>query len=304
VLGASYRIARVWGIPIRVHLSLAVFLAILAVAGGWAGAQSYGRLGALRGTAELLGVALGIFTSIALHELGHSLVAMAKRCRVRDITLFFFGGVAQMERIPARPRDEIEMALAGPLVSAALGAVIWVGGGFLPLPVESWPMPFLRSRELVCNLVQLVGVVNFGLTAFNLLPAFPMDGGRVLRALLVRRFGRLGATRLAARLGKLIAVVFVIRGLAHFSTGWYLALMGFFLYGAAAREYRHERMLHRARHGGGSFGFPFEWFGAPDDSPPPEDDGDDRVVISPPPYERGPDREAEIRRARRRPWWG
>jgi Zn-dependent protease len=278
MFGSSYRICTVWGIPIRIHISLIVLFAIIAI--------SSGMSGGVRELALLVGLEVGIFVSIALHELGHSFVALRTGCRVRDITLMFIGGAAQMDRISARPLHEFLMAIAGPLVSVVLGFACWYGGGELEIASNLWPLPFTRHYGIHCNVVQFLGVVNFALAAFNMLPAFPMDGGRVVRALLTRRMGRVKATLIAVRIGKYMALAFAVRGLMTLPGGWILVFMAFFLYSIAKKEYFQVVMEEQRRRGGVGEWPPFSGGNA---------DPDDRVLISPPPYERGPAQESEIR---------
>jgi len=263
-LRSSYRIGNVFGIPIRVHISLLIMVLFLVL-----------DFGVLNG----LLIELGLASSIVLHELGHSLVAIHKGCRVRGITLMVIGGAAQMERIPTRPLDEFLMAVAGPLVSLALGLLGFFGGGYLPLP-EVRPYPV--------NVVQFVGLINLGLTFFNLLPSFPMDGGRVLRALLTPRMGRLKATFVAARLGRIMAICFGLYAFLSRPTKWILVAIAIFVYIMAGNEYRFVEMQERARGFGG-----FD---------PRADDawdggGNDKVTVGPPPYSRGRKSKSEIRSA-------
>ncbi len=255
MFGSAYRIATVWGIPIKMHMSWIIILFMIP------------------GTLVFrVAIALGLFASVALHELGHSFVAIHKGCRVREITLMFMGGAAQMERIPRRPLDETLMALAGPGVSLILGAVGYFGGRLLAGVGLSY----------AGMIVYILGWINWGLAAFNLLPSFPMDGGRVFRALLTPKVGRLRATFIASRLGKIMAVLFGLYGFLSEPRSWILVAIAFFIYSAAGREYRVVQMEEAARRGGG--GGPF-WnpFQSPADPPPPFDDSDD-VLISPPPY--------------------
>lgn len=259
---SSYRIATVWGIPIRLHWSLLIALLILARKFGWG---------------EGLLVGIGFFSSIVLHELGHSLVALRKGCRVRQITLMCVGGAAQMDRLPERPRDEILLAVAGPIVSALLGFALI--GLTLVLPMR----PMVSTG---IDIFTLLGGLNIGLALFNLLPAFPMDGGRILRAALTLRVGRLRATAAAARIGQILAIGFGFFGLFH----WNLLLIAvaFFVYLSAGTEYRHVRAQEHARRRGDAF---WSFF---DDEDPPPPLAEDRVLISPPPYARGPHHEADI----------
>jgi Zn-dependent protease len=257
----SVKIGSVWGIPIRIHISLVALLVLVAIAAA--------TVGGLGGIFWNLAVLVLVFASIALHELAHSLVAIRKGCRVRDITLLFIGGAAQMEEIPRRPADEIQMAMAGPLFSLAIAALGLGLGPLLSLPPL---LPSLWSSRPI-NLVQFAGQVNLTLALFNLLPAFPMDGGRILRALLSRRIGRLPATFVASRLGRLAAI---LMGLAALRYGfWQLVIIAVFLFRAAGREFElvlNESIL--------SAFFP--------DAPTAEEEDEEEVHIGPPPYGRSP----------------
>jgi Zn-dependent protease len=280
MFGSSYKIAQVWGIPIRVHISLVLLILYLAFQGWRAGRETGNPLVYVGWV--LLALAL-VFLSVALHELGHSFVAIRKGCKVREITLMFIGGAAQMERIPRRPRDELLMALAGPAVSLVLGALGYLTGTY-----------FERAGQgnLGFLLRDLVGTLNFFLAGFNLLPAFPMDGGRVLRALRTPRVGRLRATFDAARIGKIFAFLFGIYG---FLTGrWLLVFIAFFVYSSADREYRAVRQEEAARRGDTH---PWAGLGFGSREPPPED----VVDVGPSPYREDSDQASEIRPDRRDP---
>lgn len=265
----SYQIARVWGIPIRLNLSLIILFFYLA-----------SRFGPITGT--LLGV--GFLVSIVLHELGHSYAAIRKGCRVRQITLMVVGGAAQMERIPERPWDEFVMAIAGPLVSLALGCIL------IPIGHATSILPPLPGFGV--NILLLLGSANIVLAVFNMIPAFPMDGGRILRAALTPRFGRLKATACAARLGQLVSIGFIVAAWNQSPRNPLLVLVAVFVFFAAGQEYKQVRMQEAARHGRRP-GWPFfrpSPFGPPPFEPPPEG----RAVISPPPYASGPPREADV----------
>jgi len=283
VFGSSYRILTIWGIPIKIHMSLIILLIVFALPMVLSGGPA--------ALVWLLYVEAAIFTSIALHELGHSFVAIRKGCRVREITLMFIGGAAQMEQIPSRPRDEFEMAVAGPAVSIVLGLLCWFGGATLPLEKMLWPLPFVR-KAVPCNLVQLPGLINFALAFFNLIPSFPMDGGRVLRSLLTPRLGRLRATFIAARLGKIIAVLFGIHG--FFSRQWMLVVIAFFIYTVADKEYRLVQFQEQAQRPAGTPPPP------PPGAAPPDEAGGDQVIVGPPPYRDAPDSRPRVRPAGRR----
>ncbi|RKX47230.1 MAG: hypothetical protein DRP64_01640 [Verrucomicrobia bacterium] len=216
-------IGSVFGIPIRLHISLLVAVALFAI---------YFKLGLLL----TLILAVGIFGSVALHELGHSVVARAKGGYIHEIVLYPFGGAAKISNIPKRPVDEILVALAGPAVSLVLAILCYQ---------VTW--------------LEFVGYVNSLLFFFNILPVFPMDGGRVLRAALTIRKGRLEATRIAATVGKYFCGLFVWIGLfglpfqflgliGPFGRNFMLAFIGYYIYRAGQMEYR---MVMMENQGGG-----------------------------------------------------
>ena len=274
---AAYKIATVWGIPIRLHVTMILVLPVMV----W-------DFGLVPGVV----LAVGLFTSIVLHELGHSLVAIRTGCRVREILLLPIGGAAQMESMPRRPLHEFIMAIAGPAVSLGLFGLLVYAGAYLPLPRNS---PLFGYAGLSgYNIAQELGFVNLGLASFNMLPAFPMDGGRVLRALLSPRLGRLRATRIAARVGRVMAVLFAV---AAIWLGWREHIMLFFIAGfvfwAAGAEYRLVRMQEMRNVWDLGFRPP----------PPPgsrDPAGDDEVTVSPSPYRQGPEEHVPIRPVRRR----
>jgi len=235
----------------------------------------------------------GLLFSIALHELGHSFVAIRKGCRVRGITLMIIGGVAKMDRMPTRPRDEILMALAGPAVSLLLGLLFGFGG---------WHLHTLFPSSMLAHALLVVGGINIALTVFNLIPSFPMDGGRVLRALLTPKMGRLRATGVAARIGRGFAIAFGIYGIyiGHLT----LLFIAVFLYFVAGREYRMLRMEQAMRNMGAGGGFNMaDLFGnGPSQQQTYDTHEDDRVTISPPPYAKGKGSTTEIHPEKKSPF--
>lgn len=252
----SYNIGQVLGIPIKVHITLLIFLPIIALQIGlWTGVHFFWGLVA----------AAGLFGSVALHELGHAVVAMTKRIRVREILLLPIGGLAQLDRMPEHPQDEMQIALAGPLVSLLLAA----GAFFLYLFFTGW-MP--RS---IPTLFLVLASMNLMLALFNMLPSFPMDGGRVFRAWLTPRIGRVAATRIAARVGRGMAIFFGIWGL--FRGELMIIVIAVFIYMAAGAEYRQVVFQEAFPRGFG----PFHRF---DRAPVDNEDG---FEVSPPPYARG-----------------
>jgi len=188
----SFPIGRLTGIQIRVHLTFLIFLAWVGVSDGLAG----GWREALAGVALLCLV----FSCILLHELGHAWAALHFGIRTPDITLLPIGGLARLERIPERPIEEVVVALAGPAVSAGLALVFGVLSDFrfasMDTPNHGW-------EGILSNLF----TINTCLLAFNLLPAFPLDGGRVFRALLAMRLNYGLATRIAAGSGQVLAIL-------------------------------------------------------------------------------------------------
>lgn len=201
----SWPIGRLAGIPLRVHLTFPLLLAWIALA-------QWQMDGDFRGAASLVGTVLLVFTIVVLHELGHALAARRYGVATRDITLLPIGGVARLERIPRNPRQELVIAIAGPAVNVVLaigiGAALFVTGGMRDLTDLGGLVaadPTFDLRRLATRLV----AINIWILAFNLLPAFPMDGGRVLRAALAMRWrDYVRATEAAARAGRFFAVLF------------------------------------------------------------------------------------------------
>ncbi|MEQ1571462.1 MAG: site-2 protease family protein [Myxococcota bacterium] len=224
-------IASPFGIPLRIHWSYS-----LLVGGLMAWGFVKGGAPAL-GASAFLAVALSV--SVVLHELGHALAARRFGIGTDNITLYPMGGVASLERMPEEPDQELVIALAGPAVNIALAAI----GGW------GW---MLTDHRLALGFV----LMNLFLGLSNLLPAFPMDGGRVLRALLAKRMGWLPASRLAVRVGRVFAWGFIVVGVwwGDFS----LPLMGAFLHLALNSE--RERLV--AMHWQQTTGRPPPWVGA------------------------------------------
>jgi len=229
----SFAIAKVKGIEIRVHVTFVLVLVWAAL--DWGVQRGLGLAGAFYGV-TLIGL---LFLCVMLHELGHSLVARHYGMAVRDITLLPIGGLARLEGELARPAQEFWMALAGPAVNVALAAIL----GAVALPLLGWRaldgLGLLWSRlnglgweKLLVDLL----TANVGLALFNLLPAFPMDGGRVLRALLASQMGELDATRIATRVGQALAMVLGLVGL--FGGGLNLVLVAVFIFSGAEQEWR------------------------------------------------------------------
>jgi Zn-dependent protease/CBS domain-containing protein len=233
----SFRLFRVKGIDVKIHLT---FLLILV----WA---AY-RWGTLTGTTQgaLFGIVvmLLLFLSVILHELGHSFQALRFGIPVKHITLWPFGGVAQIERVPEEPRQELQIAIAGPLVNVTIGFGLLLL--YLALQGQGWlgVEPLYQAFGEVSGQGMLAYLIaaNFVLALFNLLPAFPLDGGRVLRALLAMRIDYAKATRWAVTIGQSLAWGL---GLWGFMSGsWTLILIAIFVYMAGGQEGRSTEIKH------------------------------------------------------------
>jgi Zn-dependent protease/predicted transcriptional regulator len=236
----SFSIARVSGIDIKVH---ATFAAILGL-----GAFQWGFPKGLEGEASLAGAVFGmilmilLFTCVVLHELGHSLVAQKFGLTVREIVLLPIGGIARLEKNPEKPLHELLIAAAGPLVNVALAILLFFAGG---LAVN---LGALEGRSLfeapagppsLGVLWAWLFTANVALAVFNMIPAFPMDGGRVLRAALALKLGFSRATRIATSVGQAIAFAF---GLFGVLTGnFLLVLIAFFVFMGAGQERAEEQ---------------------------------------------------------------
>jgi len=203
----SLPIGRVLGFEVRLHwtLLLAGFLLVLA------SSSLTGRLGTLL-------VILGLALSVLLHEIGHAAMARRHGVPVGPIVLTPVGGIATMEATCSEPHVEMKVALAGPAVSLILGAVLW---GLASLTGNEFPLLWLA-------------LANAAIGLFNLVPAFPLDGGRVLRASLAMHLPLVQATRWSTRIGRLLALLFL--GAAWVHEMWWLALMAFFMYFAGRTE--------------------------------------------------------------------
>lgn len=197
----SWKIATVAGIPVRVHATfflLLIWLFWAALSGG----QGVGQ------ATKSVGFILSAFACIVLHELGHALTARRFGVSTRDITLLPIGGIARLDRIPEKPAQEISIALMGPAVNVAIAAALfaWI---YLSPTSYDFGDPTLLERSFIARIF----VFNVFVTIFNLIPAFPMDGGRVLRALLATRLDYVRATQIAANVGQGIALLFGLFGL-------------------------------------------------------------------------------------------
>ena len=230
------RIARVFGVPVYVHLGWIVIFGLITwtLATGYFPAH-YPDLPARSYWAKGLAASLLFFVSILLHEMGHAFVALRHGIGIRSITLFIFGGVARMEKDPEDGWTEFKIAAIGPAVSLALSALFYLGAA----------LPVLGDAGRAVS--RYLALVNLVLALFNLVPAFPLDGGRLLRGLLWKRAGKLRATRIAAGAGTFFAFFLIVSGVFRLVGGdgvtgvWYV-LIGWFLKEAAAGAYQGARL--------------------------------------------------------------
>ncbi len=227
----SITIAKIAGSEIRIHLTFLILLA-------WIGFAEYLNGGAAAAVDGVIFI-IAIFACVLLHELGHAIAARRYGITTPDITLLPIGGLARLSRIPEKPAEEIVIAIAGPLVNVAIAAILIVLGARFDLSTIA------DLQKSAPGFLTRLAAVNVWLVLFNLIPAFPMDGGRVLRALLAFRMGRRQATALAARIGQGLAFAFGFWGLM--SGNVLLMFIAIFVYLAAAGEAGDVDMREAAR---------------------------------------------------------
>lgn len=244
---AQIKLGRIFGIKIGLHYSWLIIALLIAfsLAGHFGAAHPNWDRGVIWGMAIITAVLF--FAAILAHELSHALVAIKRGLPVRSITLFALGGVAELEKEAEDAKTEFLVSIVGPLASAAIGFVClmlaWVLG---------WTMMTEPTTPLMAMLVWL-GYINFGLAIFNLLPGFPMDGGRVFRAIVWWRTGSAQrATRVASLTGQFVAFAFIIFGIFSFFggagfSGLWMAFIGWFLLNAAKAAYAQQELTERLR---------------------------------------------------------
>ncbi len=217
----SWKIGTFAGIAVYVHATFVLLL-------GWIALSHWMQYQSLLPTLVGVGFILALFLCVVLHEYGHALAARKFGIATKDITLLPIGGLARLERIPDKPNQELWVALAGPavnvVIAAALGMYLYLTGHFQPVQQMGLTHGAFLERVMFANLL-LVG--------FNMIPAFPMDGGRVLRALLAKRMEYASATRMAASIGQGLAFVFGFLGLF---TNPFLVFIALFVWIGAAQE--------------------------------------------------------------------
>ncbi|MCB0582358.1 MAG: site-2 protease family protein [Phaeodactylibacter sp.] len=226
----SLKIARIAGINVYLHWTFLILLAWIFISSLNAGQNT---------TEAFTGVAfvVALFACVVLHEFGHALTARRYGIQTQRITLLPIGGLAMLEKMPEKPRQELAVALAGPAVNVVIAIVLFIyikaSGLSLPTSQLEDPSQITLGKYFLPNLL----FVNVLLFAFNLIPAFPMDGGRVLRALLSMKYDRATATNIAARIGQFLAIGFVFFG---FMYDFWLIFIGLFIYLGASGEASYE----------------------------------------------------------------
>ena len=218
----SWRIGRLAGIGIYMHATFVLLLAFFAV-------RAY-RIGGQAAAVVSVISLIALFAIVVLHELGHALAARRYGIGTKDITLLPIGGVARLDRMPEEPRQELAIAIAGPAVNVVL-ALIFMLIARITHGSSGWSMGLFPGEGLAAELVR----INVVLVLFNMIPAFPMDGGRVLRALLAMRLGYNRATAIAARLGQAFAVLFGLYGMFKLEQPL-LAVIAIFIWIVASAE--------------------------------------------------------------------
>lgn len=226
MLGWSINLFRLFGIQLAVHASFFILLAFH----GWDG----WRAERLAGVVENVGLILAFFVCVVLHELGHSLTARRFGVRVPRILLTPIGGIAEFDRIPTRPKEELLITVNGPLVNFVIALVLILVAG-LPPGLPFHPV-FADSAR---GFTQLLLYWNILMGCFNLLPIFPMDGGRILRALLALRQPYVIATFWAARIGQTLSLI--LAGVAFYHTWWLTGVLFAFIHVMGGMEYRIVR---------------------------------------------------------------
>ncbi|CAA9461245.1 MAG: Putative zinc metalloprotease MJ0392 [uncultured Rubrobacteraceae bacterium] len=241
-MGNSFKIGRFAGIDVKVHWTFFLLLAFFGYIGYGTASQS--GVNVALGIAVTIGVILALFLCVVLHEFGHSLVAQKLGIDVTDITLLPIGGVARLKTLPEKPVDEIKIAVAGPLVNVVLAPIFL--GLALAFGVDfSSPPGLAAAQQSAGGALFYLGIVNIFLVVFNLIPAFPLDGGRVLRGLLAIRLGPVRATDISAAIGQVLAIALGFLGFATGNLG--LILIAIFVFFGASGEQQMVRQRETTR---------------------------------------------------------
>lgn len=200
----SIRLFKLAGIPVYIHWTFFLLIAYVILQGLY-NSESYFQL-----IFEVV-VLLSVFACVTLHEYGHALTAKRYGILTQDIILSPIGGVARLNGLPEKPKQELFVAIAGPMVNVVIVILLLIIV-FLFYPGDSFDPNFeaISKANFVENYIFVIQYINISLVVFNMIPAFPMDGGRVLRSLLAMKYGRLKATKVAAFIGQAIAAIFIV----------------------------------------------------------------------------------------------
>jgi Zn-dependent protease len=241
-----WKLGRAFGIGIYVHWTFALIVGYVLFSSLSAPGQS-----PVDRAIHSLTFVCAAFGCVVLHELGHALTARHYGIATRDITLYPIGGVARLERMSERPAEEFWIAVAGPAVNVVIAGILLLVSWF---SLNAFGSSSLSMAQLIQgNLLIELLVANIWLVLFNLLPAFPMDGGRVLRSLLAHFLGRLRATEIAAQLGVFFAILFALLGFGlvrDWGSNPLLILIGIFTFRAGQQELAFVRYQERQRQAG------------------------------------------------------
>ena len=236
-MGGSFKIGRAFGIDVKVHWSFFLLLVFF-------GYLAFRDSGSLLSALVTVGLVVALFFCVLLHEFGHSIVALRLGSEVQDITLLPIGGLARMKSLPERSIDEVKVAVAGPLVNVVLAPIFFglavLFGGNLTVPTD-----IISGVGSLGQAFVALGYINVALVIFNMIPAFPMDGGRVLRGLLATRLGHVRATDISSTVGQGFAILFILVG--FLGQNFLLAIVGFFVFLGASGEAQFVRQREQMR---------------------------------------------------------
>ncbi len=237
-LKSSWKFFTLFGIPVKVHWTFGFILLLIFYQSRVAGLS-------ILGTWWLFLLFMVLFICVILHEYGHALMARRFKVNTKDIIISPIGGIARLEKIPHHPIQELLVAIAGPAVNFIIALIIWISlMSFFP----GWSSVFFNDSISVDqdSFLSMVMFMNLTLGLFNLIPAFPMDGGRILRALLSLFANRLLATKIAMVVGRIIAFLFIFVGLYY--SLFVMALIGAFVFIGAGAEYKSAKWDYILQH--------------------------------------------------------
>jgi Zn-dependent protease len=239
----SFRVGRLFGVEIRLHYIFILLVMVIGLEAGYDAAKKTGEVwSGVQAGLLAMGMVSTLFAFVLLHELGHSLVAIRHGVRVQDITLLPIGGVSRLSEIPENPNVELKIAIVGPVVNLVIAAVL------LPFVLLLLPTKHVLSPEPRFELAWILTALlemNLILAIFNFLPSFPMDGGRILRAILAKFYPYVVATRIASYVGRFMAVCLFFLSFPLHSV--LMGVVAVFVFLAAGQEYLMVRMRHEPR---------------------------------------------------------